>query len=208
VLLGEMLPPVVAALPAEKCLLSLQQQAEKICGKKREQACVVAAGSRYNELILRLGAWLWRTPWRTTTVAAELDMPVPVFAAQMLDRRYRQACRCGRQFKTLTAEQRHALRIAAKKLRYTAEFFSGIYPRKVTRRYIQALSHLQDELGILNDQVVAEHLLTEIVGDDQLRERASGVITGWYICQTDHHVAALAQAWKRFGRCDIFWKNE
>lgn len=208
VFLGEILPPVVAALPAEEGLVWLQQQAEKICRGKREQACVVAAGPRYNELILRLGAWLWRAPWRTTTVAAEPDMPVPVFAAQMLDRRYRQACRCGRHFKTLTAEQRHALRIATKKLRYAAEFFSCLYPGKLTRRYIQALSNLQDELGMLNDQLVAGRLLAQIVMEDRLHERASGVITGWYTCQTDHHLAVMAQTWKRFRRCEIFWKNE
>lgn len=208
VFLGAMLPPLVAALPAEAGLVWLQQQAEKICREKREQACVVAAGPRYNELILRLGAWLWCAPWRATAIAAELDMPVSVFAAQMLDRRYRQACRCGRQFKTLTAEQRHALRIATKKLRYAAEFFSAIYPRKLARRYIQALSHLQDELGIFNDQVVAGRLLAQIVMEDRLHERASGVITGWYTCQTDHHLVVMAQAWKRFRRCEIFWKKE
>jgi len=208
VFLGAMLPPVVTALPAEEGLVWLQQKAEKVCLEKREQACVVAAGARYSELILRLGAWLWRAPWRTTTVSAELDMPVSVFAAQMLDRRYRRACRCGRHLKALTAEQRHALRIAAKKLRYAAEFFSGLYPGKPTRRYIQALSHLQDELGMLNDQVVAGRLLAQIVMEDRLHERASGVITGWYTCQTDHHLAVMAQAWKRFRRCEIFWINE
>ena len=203
VFLGEILPPVSAALPAEAGLIRLQQQAEKICREKREQARAVAAGQRCNEIILRLGAWLWRAPWRTTAAAADLEMPVSVFAAQMLDRRYRQVRRRGRQIKALTAEQRHTLRIAAKKLRYAAEFFSGLYPLKLTRRYIQALSSLQDELGALNDQVMAARLLTEIGVDD----RASGIVTGWYTCQAGPHLAAMAQLWKRFRRCEIFWER-
>src|SRR3989338_3521468 len=84
VFLGEMLPQVISALPREEGLVWLQQQAEKICCEKREQACAAAAGQRYNEIMLRLRAWLWRAPWRTTEVAEDLEMPVPAFAAQML----------------------------------------------------------------------------------------------------------------------------
>ena len=207
VFLGEMLPPVITALPGEDGLVWLQQQAEKICLEKHEQACMAATGQRYNEIMLRLGAWLWRAPWRTTAVAADLDMPVPVFAAQMLDRRYRQVCRRGRHLKVLTVEQRHALRIAAKKLRYTAEFFSGLYSGKATRRYIQALSHLQDEFGALNDQAVAGRLLLQIGGRSRLRDRASGVIIGWYACKTGLQLADMTQVWKRFRRCGIFWEK-
>ena len=208
VFLGEILPPVIAAFPAEESLLRLQQQGELICREKREQACMLAAGPLYNELLLRLCAWLWRAPWRTAAAVAKLDMPVSVFAAKMLQRRYRQTCRRGRRFKTLTAEQRHALRIATKKLRYAAEFFSGVYSRKVTRPYIQKLSQLQNVLGTLNDQVVAQRLLAQIAGDDRLQDHASGVINGWSTCQSSHQLAVMAQAWKRFRRCGIFWDNE
>lgn len=205
VFVGEMLPPVVAALPGEKGLARLQRLAAKVCLEKREQACVAAAGQRYNEIMLKLGAWLWRAPWRTTAVAADLDMPVSVFAAQMLARRYRQVCRRGRQLTALTAEQRHALRIAAKKLRYATEFFSGLYPGKATRRYIQALSQLQDEFGMLNDQAVAGRLLAQIGGGGRLSDRASGVIVGWYACKTHSQLADMAQVWKRFHRRKVFW---
>jgi inorganic triphosphatase YgiF len=207
VFLGEMLPPVIAALPGEEGLVWLRQQAEKNCREKREQACVAAAGQRYNKIMLRLGAWLWRAPWRTTAVAADLDMPVSVFTSQMLDRRYRQVCRRGRHLRALTVEQRHALRIAAKKLRYAAEFFSGLYPGKLTKRYIRALSYLQDEFGALNDQAVAGFLLKQVGSGGRLRDRASGVIIGWYACKTNIQLADMAQEWKRFRRCRIFWKK-
>jgi CHAD domain-containing protein len=207
VFLGEMLPPVIAALPGEEGLVRLQRQADKICLEKRERACVAAAGQRYNEIMLRLGAWLWRAPWRTTTAAADLDLPVAVFAAQMLARRHRQVCRRGRRLDALTVEQRHALRIAAKKLRYAAEFFSGLYPGKATRRYVQSLSRLQDELGALNDQAVAGQLLAQIGGGGRLRDRANGVIIGWYACKTHFQLADMAPVWKHFRRCSLFWEK-
>jgi CHAD domain-containing protein len=134
-------------------------------------------------------------------------MPVPIFAARMLSWRYRQVCRRGRQLKALTVEQRHALRIAAKKLRYAAEFFSGLYPGKVTRRYIQALSLLQDEFGALNDQAVAGRLLAQIGRGSRFRNHANGLIIGWYTCRTHFQLADMEQAWKRFRRCRIFWKK-
>lgn len=207
VFLGEMLPPVIAALPGEEGLIRLQRQAGKICLEKRERACAAAAGQRYNEIILRLGAWLWRAPWRTAEVAEELEMPVAAFAAQMLGRRYRQVCRRGRRLDALTAEQRHALRIAAKKLRYAAEFFSDLYPGKTTRPYIQALSRLQDEFGALNDQVVAGQLLAQIGRGSRLRDRANGVIIGWYACKTHFQLADMAPVWKHFRRCRLFWEK-
>jgi CHAD domain-containing protein len=207
VFLGEILPPVMAVMPEEKGLVWLQRQAERICREKREQACAAAAGQRYNEIMLSLGAWLWRAPWRTAEVAADLDRPLPVFAAKMLDRRYRQVCRRGRHLKALTVAQRHELRIAAKKLRYAAEFFSGLYPGKETKRYIQALSRLQDEFGALNDQAVAGTLLAQIGTGSRLRDRASGLIIGWYACKSHAQLADMALEWKRFRHCGIFWEK-
>ncbi len=207
VFLGETLPPVVEALPRDVGLERLQQATDRLRQEARERACMAAASPRYHRLLLTLGRWLWREPWRTTAVAANLDMPVPVFASQMLARRYRQVCRRGRQLKALTAEQRHALRITAKKLRYAAEFFSGLYPGKATRRYIQALSRLQDEFGALNDQAVAGRLLAQIGGNSRLRDHASGVIIGWYACKAGLQLDDMAQAWKRFRGCRIFWEK-
>jgi CHAD domain-containing protein len=48
------------------------------------------------------------------------------------------------------ATELHAMRIAAKKLRYTLEIFSQIYPGEL-KSYIQAVRKIQDELGELHD---------------------------------------------------------
>lgn len=207
VFLSETLPPVIEALPQDAGLVWLKKAADQLCQVAREQACTAAVSPRYHRLLLLLGSWLWRESWREASELAQLDQPLAAFAAVMLGRRHRQLRRRGRTLAQLNAAQRHALRIAAKKLRYAAEFFSGLYPGKATRRYIQALSHLQDEFGALNDQAVAGGLLAQIGGGGRLRDNASGVIIGWYACKASLQLAGLAQVWKRFRRCRIFWEK-
>ena len=59
----------------------------------------------------------------------------------------------------LSAEHRHELRIAVKKLRYLAEFYQPLFPRKHSKPYLAALKDLQDGLGHLNDIAVASRLI-------------------------------------------------
>jgi CHAD domain-containing protein len=47
-------------------------------------------------------------------------------------------------------EEHHAMRIAAKRLRYTMEIFAPIYPGKL-KEEVQAVKHLQEVLGELHD---------------------------------------------------------
>jgi len=204
VFLSETLPPVVEALPQDAGLARLQQAADRLRQAARERACAAAASPRYHKLLLTLGHWLWREPWRETAPTARLDQPLADFAAAMLGRCHRQLRRRGGKLAQLNAEQRHALRIAAKKLRYAVEFFSGLYPRKASRGHLQALADLQDELGVLNDQAVTGRLLTQI-GGGRLRDRAIGVIIGWIVCQTRLQLAGTVRVWKRFNRCKVFW---
>jgi inorganic triphosphatase YgiF len=211
VFLGETLPPIVEALPQDAGLMRLQQAAGRLCQAARERACAAATSPRYHRLLLTLGSWLWREPWRETAKAAEpaqLGQPLAAYAATTLGRSQRQLCRRGRNLAQLNAEQRHALRIAAKKLRYAADFFSGLYPRKASRRYLQALADLQDELGVLNDQAVTGQLLEQIGVGGQLRDHAIGVIIGWMACKTHLQLAGVARVWKRFNRCKVFWGDK
>ena len=56
----------------------------------------------------------------------------------------------------------HELRIALKKLRYTAELFAGLYPASAVAEFTQRLKHLQDGLGGANDVHVGETLVNEL----------------------------------------------
>ncbi|TIT71409.1 MAG: CHAD domain-containing protein, partial [Mesorhizobium sp.] len=74
-------------------------------------------------------------------------------------------------------ETRHKVRIAAKKLRYAAEFFEPLYNGKAEakrhRRFIEAMKGLQDHLGSLNDIATAPDMLaalelSDVTGADDL----------------------------------------
>ncbi|MBA5605242.1 CYTH and CHAD domain-containing protein [Duganella sp. FT3S] len=64
-----------------------------------------------------------------------------------------------------TARAVHRLRIAGKRCRYGVEFFASLLRPGATRRYLDHLSAMQDELGRDNDLVVAERLLRQCQHD-------------------------------------------
>jgi CHAD domain-containing protein len=80
----------------------------------------------------------------------------------MLDRRHKLLRKRGRNLTQLSMAERHAVRIAAKKLRYAAEFFSELYAHNQAQVYLNALAGLQDGLGALNDVATTRRLLASL----------------------------------------------
>ena len=100
------------------------------------------------------------------------------------DRRVRHACSrqapaqgigARPEFAQLSADERHRLRIALKKLRYATEFFEALYPKKHTKPYLAALKDLQDGLGHLNDVAVAQRLIDSLVVERDAERRGDGL---------------------------------
>src|SRR5258708_29075569 len=92
--------------------------------------------------------------------------PVPSareLAAATLAKRDRQLRKRSKRLRHLAPADRHRARLAAKKLRYAAEFFAALYRGGRATRYIEALARLQGALGKLNDLATAERLLDELV---------------------------------------------
>ena len=113
--------------------------------------------------------WLSAKRWRRPRPKdpRPLDEPIQELARRVLRKRHDAALKLGRGFSGLSAEQRHQLRIALKKLRYTADFFRSLYSKKQAKPYFRALAEMQDCLGHMNDVVVAEHLLERMTGARQ-----------------------------------------
>lgn len=107
---------------------------------------------RARALLLRLAAWIEGGNWRHRDAA---DDPVGPFAQHRLDRLWEKVARRGSKLAELDADSRHKLRIDAKKLRYSAEFLSGLHANRKARarrdRFVAALKTLQDCLGDIND---------------------------------------------------------
>ena len=141
-----------------------------------------------------------------------LDRPIVEFATHLLGKRQRKALERGRQFEQLSAEERHRLRIALKKLRYATEFFEALYPKKHTKPYLAALKDLQDGLGHLNDVAVAQRLIASLVGEadrsangDGL-QRAAGLVLGWHARGVADLEPAILRAWQEFAGREPFWR--
>lgn len=77
--------------------------------------------------------------------------------------------------------QRHETRIAAKNLRYAAEFLELLLSRKAARKrfkaLIGALKHIQEVLGQHNDEIVTRACLAELAQEPMLpaRERSEAI---------------------------------
>lgn len=124
---------------------------------------------RSRALMLDLLEWVEVGSWRTRpppSAAVPLDMPAPDFASDVLKRYRRRVKKRGAGLATLDPEDRHRVRIDAKKLRYASEFFASLFEgRKEGRRaktFLSALEDLQASLGALNDIATGEKLAKEL----------------------------------------------
>jgi CHAD domain-containing protein len=112
------------------------------------------------------------------------------FAGEALDRLHRQALKRARDIDWRDAEQRHALRIAVRRLRYGVDFFAGCFPAH--GKTLRKLEELQNLLGELNDIAVARRLGgAELEAALQQRETAL--------------LRRLAPAWRAFEKRPRFW---
>jgi triphosphatase len=135
--------------------------------ERRRRAAHAAArrairSRRYAELTLRLYRWFNGSLWRQEGAVAALQRPIGEIASGLLADRERGVKRRRQHFKRQSAEERHRLRIALKKLRYAAELFGDLYPSGKTATYIERLKRLQDGLGDENDVHLAAALLPKL----------------------------------------------
>ncbi len=204
VFLSDTLPPMLLHLQAHPGLLALREAARKAQGRAYAEARAALGTQRYHRLLLSLGAWLESLSSPDHSQGPE----VHILAQRMLAKRYRQLCRHGQRLDDMHPEERHAARIAAKKLRYTAEFFSSLYPDKEARSFLRKLTALQNVLGDLNDVNVTDHLIRTLSPGKPSRaaEEAHHLFTGWSAGRAHHQLTQMRRAWKSFAACQVFWR--
>ncbi|HEX5338450.1 MAG TPA: CHAD domain-containing protein, partial [Gallionella sp.] len=207
VFITQTLPPVTERLQHHPGLLLLRDNA-LIEKKKAYAAAHVALNSqRYHRLILTLGAWLENERWRQDAPA--IDTSLQDLAKTVLSKRNKELRQHGERLVHMHPEERHAARIAAKKLRYAAEFFAGLYPTIRARNFIQSLAQLQDVLGVLNDIAVTEGMIHRLIGQRPPRalDEALHIFSGWNGCHAMHGLSHMEAAWQKFARSTVFWRN-
>jgi CHAD domain-containing protein len=204
VLAESTLPRLIGTCPQEaQALVPLGQWASSNAAAKRHQAAVAVASVRYARLMLGLFGWLQALRWRDSLDAAglaSLDEPLDKRAAQILARRERKLLKCGKRLAHATTEERHQVRIAAKKVRYATEFFVGLYSAGHFKRYLRRLADLQEYFGKMNDAAVADVMLREIEGGHPQLAGGAAFARGYVCAATGLDLPGLGRLWKRFAR--------
>lgn len=201
VFLAETLPGIEAELQSEMdfdLLKSAMQERREQC---RREARAALGSARYGTLLLHLLAWLNQPP------VPQAKQPVKLLdhANRSMGRNWRSVDRLARKWTSLNPEQRHDLRKQAKKLRYTAEFFSSLYKCKRVTRYLGRLQELQEILGEMNDSVAAQALLAQFILENPELEHSAGLITGWLARGARQSEMKLKGVLKRLENTPAFW---
>ncbi len=130
-------------------------------------AGITLRSKRCRALMIDLAEWIALRDWSLPADEADApDQSVCDFAAKALGHRRKVLKKRGRGLSDLDDEARHRARKAAKKMRYTADFFASLYARKQQRhrhkRFLNALEGLQDHLGDLNDLATAPEVMDRL----------------------------------------------
>jgi CHAD domain-containing protein len=218
---GELLEPAASANGAQEAFSVLRARAETARAKAWSDAVVQIAGPRFRTFMTDLAEVADRGTWpvalshgrgASKSVGA-FHVPARRLAERMLTHRQRQACKRARRLETLTVAERHELRIALKKLRYTAEFFAPLFERERVEKFVTRLSRMQDVLGTLNDVAVAKKTLDALVAESAPSERipasdvsfAAGIVYGWHLERAAHTWRDAVKRWKKFADTREFW---
>ena len=208
VFLEEGMAPMFAHFPRKRGLLLFRNKAATIRQYHHQMLREALEQPHYFLLLQRLTNWLDRRAWRDSLndeQRARLAEPILDFSTSLLEHGHQRVIKRGETFAKLSVEERHALRIRIKELRYALDFFSSLYPALVVKVYLGAMSRLQDCLGIMNDIIVARRLLDEAKLTSASAARQD--IEGWYGCRLDAHEHQFVEVWQQYQQCERPWKD-
>jgi inorganic triphosphatase YgiF len=204
-----LLQPVLRALPQETALHRLAAAVEERRAAAHERARAAIGSQRYTASLLRLARWFEARGWRDQPVSeasAKLLAPIGEVAADLLARRYHALRKRGRHFATLSAEQRHSVRIALKKLRYGTEFLSSLFPEDKVAAFLKQLKPLQEDLGYANDVETARGLVVEFgKGAAEELNGSAGMVIGWHLRVLAEGEDGLRRHMRRVREAAPFW---
>jgi triphosphatase len=153
--------------------------------------------------------WFETRGWRdqpASEKAALLFAPIADVAPDLIEHRWRQSRKRSRKFDELSNEQRHRLRIALKKLRYTIEFLGSLYEHRHVKKLEKKLKRLQDDLGAINDIRTARGLIAQLPElDGPETVRAGGILLGWHDRGLIDREPKLRKDVRRLRRAKRFW---
>jgi inorganic triphosphatase YgiF len=203
------LPTIAQACPTVAGFDALEQLAEKRRSAAYQKVRLALADRRCACFLISLGGWIEARGWRSDVAPEDLGQlaePAINFAGRILSDQYARVLKRGRHFKSLPAEKLHRLRLAAKRLRYLADFLLPLYgDRKSVKRFSRKLADLQEELGCFNDMAITDALFAELGGEAAPSGTATAAIAGWQAHASIGVAARLQDTWQDFRKTKAPW---
>lgn len=203
VFIAQTIRPMCARMAGHGGLQALLAYSER----QRNECHVALRGESQSRdmqrLILRFSIWMNGAYWQHQDAAPQ-TRDFAVYRLRQLSKRF---ARAARQLNTLDAARLHTMRILAKKLRYSAEFFSGLYGKKKSGSFLASLGEVQEVLGKINDVAVAHRLLDESAADQTLsaHQEAIALAKGWIAHDLSRRFTSLHKAMRCFAKQPNFW---
>jgi CHAD domain-containing protein len=202
VFIGERLDRTVEAGDRE-LLAPLRARAESQRDIAWKQAADCVAGTDFAQFLDDVAALA------QSRLPLARDPRLPRVAARILERQEKRAIKRGRKARNRDEADLHRLRIALKKLRYTAEFFATLYPKKKVRHYIKKVRRLQEHLGEINDIAHVRTTLSALQDKSETDNGdlrfAAGMVAGWYRARRPLLAKKALKRWDKFRKLKPFW---
>jgi triphosphatase len=198
------LPRVVDGIEDKFQLIGINTVAAVKSAEQHAALSEAVSSRRYKRLIFSFARWVHSGDWRDAMPRKrrkQLASRISEFARDLLSHEQHRLLKRGGKLSAATPKARHKVRIAAKKARYAAEFFQSLLPK--TKPYIKSLSHLQDELGRLNDISVADRLLKELTGEHIELQESAALVRGYLAASAANDVKKINGLWKKFSSAKL-----
>lgn len=216
VFLDELFEPAAQSNGSIEAFSVLRERAQAARGEGWERAVREVSGLAFHTFLHDLAEAIDARQWydqASPEALALFEGPARELADHMLSKRLKQAKRRAKRLDTLSEPERHQLRIALKKMRYTADFFASFYPPEDVKPFQKRLSRMQDILGLLQDVAVARNTLKHLVEEPEgslygVRADvsfAAGTVYGWHLDRANSAWTDAVSCWKGFAKARPFW---
>jgi triphosphatase len=169
---------------------------------KRDEVRAVLDGTDWTRLQLYLTIWP-----HTLEGTDGLGQSIVKHARKALRKAWKKASTYGSELDRASPERRHELRKALKRLRYMAEFFTPLFDKSKTAKFVKRLKAIQHVLGYLNDVRMAPRLeaVRERHHGDMEAAKVAAYIVGRHEAEAQHVWSQAGKAWKALAASPRFW---
>ena len=214
VFVDQLFEPAARANGSVEAFAVLRERAQAARRDAWADAVREVSGLAFRTFLHDLGATIDERLWsEAPRELVAFQQPATALAGATLGRRLKAAKKRAKSLETLGEAERHRLRIALKKLRYTAEFFAPLYPAEKVGPFVKRLGQMQDVLGFLQDVAVARKTLAQLIAEPP-EERsgpradlsfAAGIVYGWHLDRSANAWKEAIGRWKKFAKAEPFW---